>query len=46
VVGLPCKKNRTPGLEQLSFSRAMSLSILAIDDTQEEVMHNQLMSID
>ena len=45
VVGLPCKRNRTPGLEQVSISRATSLSVLAIDDTQEDIMYDQLMSI-
>jgi hypothetical protein len=45
VVGLPCKRNKTPGLEQVSISRATSLSVLAIDDTEEQATYEQLMSI-
>jgi hypothetical protein len=37
--------NKTPGLEQVSISQARSLSVLALDDMQEELMYDQLMSI-
>jgi hypothetical protein len=45
VVGLPCWGNKTPGLEQVSISQATWLSVLALDDMQEELMYDQLMSI-
>jgi ATP-dependent exoDNAse (exonuclease V) alpha subunit len=45
VVCIPCRRNKTPGLEQVSISRATSLSVLALDDTQEELTYEQLMSI-
>jgi len=45
VVGLPCKRNKTPGPEQVSVSRATSLDVLAINDTDEQLTYEQLMSI-
>jgi hypothetical protein len=45
VVCLPCKKNKTPGLEQVSVSRATSLSVLAFDETHEDLTYKHLMSI-
>jgi hypothetical protein len=45
VVCLLCKKNKTPRLEQVSVSRATSLSVLAFNDTHEDLTHKQLMLI-
>jgi hypothetical protein len=45
VVGLPSRGNRTPGLEQVSISRATCRAALAIDDSEEPITYDQLMRI-
>jgi hypothetical protein len=46
VVGLPCKRNTTPGLEQVMLSRSTTLDSLALEDLEgDELTYEQLLSI-
>lgn len=45
VVRLPSDRNKTPGLAQVAISRATSLNVLAIDDSQGDVTVEDFVNI-